>query len=266
MSNVMVQPGTSRTIKNLPPLTPKQLRDAERDKLYIFNTGPRVHRTDICGKRWTIPACPEGQDVSEPMEIPGAYYFTDVAKVHGLDVDYKWVTVDGTELARDIIGTSAFRHESEDLTRFGVFISETPDPSESVCEAARQRWYDRCGEKVREADDAYAINGGMVTLPNGRSVSSINRDHLEAAKILGVEEQKPWAKKNVRLVACDECGTGNVATAAFCKQCDNMLSAEAAQRKFPVKYAERMGASVAPDAAPEAPAKRPYNRRGIEAA
>jgi hypothetical protein len=254
----MVQPGTPRLVKGLPPLTQKQLRDAERDKLYIFNTSPRTHRIDACGKRWTIPPCAEGQDVSDPLEVPGAYYFTDVAKVHGLDVDYKWVTVDGTDLARDIIGTSNFQHESNDLTRWGVFVSDTPHPSQDKIDAARERWYERCSEKVQEADRAYAINSGMVSLPDGRSISEINKDHIEAAKILGLE--RAWATKNPKLTTCDECGTGNLPTAAFCKQCDNMLNAEAAQRKFPAKYAERMGPTE-PVATPEVPAKRAYTRR-----
>jgi len=248
----MVQPGTPRLVKGLPPLTQKQLRDAERDKLYIFNTSPRTHRIDACGKRWTIPPCAEGEDVSEALEVPGAYYFTDVAKVQGLDVDYKWVTVDGADLARDIVGISNFQHESNNLVRWGVFISETPNPPQHVIDEAREQWYQRCGEKVQEADRAYALNGGMVSLPDGRSISEINKDHLEAAKILGVEDQKPWARKNVKLLSCDECGTGNLPTAAFCKSCDNMLNEEAAKRKFPAKYAERMGTQ---DAVPE-PVKR----------
>lgn len=228
-------------MKGLEPLTPKQLRDAERDKLYIFNTAPRTHRTTICGKTWTIPPCPEGQDISEPLEVPGAFYYTDVKTVHGLDVTYCWKTEDGLSIARDIVGISAFRHESENLTKLGVFISDTPNPSRQAIEEARQKWYDRCSEKIREADDAYALNGGMVTLENGRTSSNIGEDHREAAQILGVADQKPWAKKNPRLLTCDECGTGNLPTAAFCKQCDNMLNEEAAKRKFPAKYAERMG-------------------------
>lgn len=262
MTIALVQPGTPRTIKGLPPLTAKQLRDAERDKLYIFNTAPREHRLDICGKRWTISACPEGEEVSEPLEIPGAYYYTDVAKVHGMDVDYKWVTVDGADLARDIVGTANFHHESNNLIRWGVFVSDMPHPSSETSKAAREQWYTRCDEKVQEADKAYAINRGMVTLPDGRSVSNINKDHIEAAKILGVERE--WANKNAKLTACDECGTGNLTTAAFCKQCDNMLNAEAAQRKFPQKYAERMGAATEEGA--EVRQKRPYTRRNAEAA
>lgn len=258
MTQIMVQPGMPRTIKGLPPLTQKQLRDAERDKLYIFNTSPRTHRMDICGKRWTIPPCAEGQDVSEPLEVPGAYYFTDVAKVTGLDTEYKWVTVDGTDLARDIVGISNFQHESNNLTRWGVFVSETPHPSQDAIEAARQQWYDRCGEKVAEADRAYSLNAGMVQLPDGRSTSEINKDHIEAAKILGLE--RGWATKNPKLIACDECGTGNLPTAAFCKQCDNMLNEEAAKRKFPAKYAARV-VTVETAAVPEAPAKRAYTRR-----
>jgi len=259
----MVQTGSTHSpVRNLPPLTNKQRRDAEIDKVYIFNAGPREHRTDICGKRWTIPGCPEGQDVSEALVIPGAFYFTDVAKVHGMEVDYKWVTVDGSELAKDIVGTSAFRHESENLTRYGVFMSSEPVATQEEIEAARQQWYDRCDEKVREADQAYSLNNGMETLPGGRSISAINKDHLEAAKVLGVEEQKAWAKKNPKLMTCDECGTGNLPTAAFCKQCDNMLNAEAAQRKFPAKYAER---APKPEADAE-PTKRGYNRRTPEAA
>jgi hypothetical protein len=82
--------------------------------------------------------------------------------------------------------------------------------------------------------------------------------------ILGVADEKPWAAKSLKKSLCDECGTANLSTAAFCKQCDNLLNAEAAQRKFPSKYAERMGAAETA-ATPEVPAKRAYTRRSVEA-
>lgn len=257
MSTATITPGTRR-LANLPPLTPKQLRDADRDQLYIFNTAPREHRTTICGRTWTIPACPEGQDVSAPLVIPGAVYYTDVKKVHGIEVEFQWMTVDGVDLAQDIVGTSAFRHESENLIRWGVFIADSPHPAPRAIENARQHWYDRCDEKVREADDAYALNGGRVDLGGGRSASNIGPDNLEAARVLGVEDQKLWARKNLKQVPCDECGTGNLPTAAFCKQCDNLLNEEAAKRKFPAKYAERMGAA---EPAPELPKRAPARPR-----
>jgi hypothetical protein len=262
MSTVIVQPGIPRTIKGLSPLTHKQLRDAEIDKCYIFNTSPREHRTTICGRVWTIPACLEGQTISEALEVPGASYYTDVKKVHGIEVEYHWVTVDGADLARDIVGTAPFRHESENMVRWGMFISDTPYPSEEVINAARDMWYARCSDKVREADDAFSVNGGMISLTNGRSVSNIGDDAREAAKVLGIEDQKPWARKNSKLKSCDECGTGNLQTAAFCKQCDNMLDEEAAKRKFPAKYAQRMTPYVA-SVESEIPAKRPYSRREV---
>jgi hypothetical protein len=231
-----------RRLSNLDPLTDKQLRDAERDKVYIFNVAPREHRV-VVGKMWTIPACPDGESVSAALVVPGTVFTSRQKSVHGLHVDYEWISEDGIDVARDIIGTAPFKDRSENLTRMGVFLSMSPVPLEEEVDAATSEWLDRCNEKLNEGDAAYAINAGRVDLGNGRSASNIGKDHIEAARILGVD--RPWSTKNAKLELCDECGTGNLATAAFCKQCDNMLNAEAAQRKFPAKYAERTGVVAA---------------------
>lgn len=229
-----ITPG-QRRLSNLNPLTDKQVRDAERDSVYIFNVSPREHRVAV-GKIYTIPACPADAEVSAALIIPGIVYQTGVKKVSGLDVEYEWVGNDGIDVARDIVGTAPFKDASENLTRMGVFISMTLVPTEAEVAAAREQWYARCDEKVREADNAYATNNGIVVI-NGRSMSNIGKDAIEAAKVLGLS--RPWADKNVRLTPCDECGTGNLSTAAKCKGCGVVLNEEAFKRKFPLEWAER---------------------------
>jgi hypothetical protein len=243
MTTLLVPPGTRRTA-NLPPLTGNIAAATERDQLYIFNVSNQEHWVEnICGRRWFIPACPEGAQVSEPLVVPGILPLTDVASVddNGMNVTLKYIFVDAKELAADIVGYAPFRDPRSDLRQYGIFVSDNPEPSRAEIESARSRWHDLCSERVREADSLYAVNNGQVALDNGKSVSNIGAHHRDAARILGVEAEHPWARKQVKLVTCDECGSGNLPTAAFCRECDNLLNEVAAKKKFPQKYAERFG-------------------------
>ena len=226
-----------RKMSNLEPLTAKQLRDAARDRVYIYNVGPREHRVAV-GRIWTIPACPKDARVSAALVIDGTIFTSRVRSVHGMSATFEWMPEDGIDVARDIVGTAPFKHESENLTKLGVFIAAGVEATDEEIEKAHKQWIARCNEKLFAADQRATVNNGMVNV-NGRAISDIGPDDIEAARTLGVD--RSWAQKNQQLVLCDECGIGNLTTAAFCKQCDNLLNAEAAQRKFPAKYAALQG-------------------------
>jgi hypothetical protein len=230
-----VNPLKVRTMHNLAPLTEKQMRDAERDRVYIFNVAPREHRIMV-GRQYIIPARPKtpGARVSDPLVIPGTVYTTALKKSHGLDCEFEWVATDGIDIARDIIGTAPFKDPSENLTPFGVFLSMEPVPSEEAIVAAETLWMEKCGEKVAEGDRLAAINGGVVDIGGGRTASNIGKDHLEALSETGLTRN--WSGINKRQTICEECGTSNMPTASMCKGCDAVFDEERARKSYPHKF------------------------------
>jgi hypothetical protein len=230
-----MNPGT-RKMHNLQPLTDKQIRDAERDKVYIFNVSNKEHRIFL-EKLYVIPACKPGEPVSEPLVIPGVVYTTKVSKVQGLHVEYDWHPTDGIDKAKDVLGTAPFKSASENLIPYGVFISETPEASQEATAAATKEWKKKCSDKIREADNAYALNNGRVDIGGGRSASNISDDAIEACKYLGVS--RPWASNEVESRICEECGTQNTKSAARCKNqdCRCIFDEEKCRQRFPEMFA-----------------------------
>jgi hypothetical protein len=244
----------------MPPIPQPILQLMETQRVYIYNVGPKQHNIPLSLGNFIIPGCPEGQEYSEPVKfmgragIPALVPQSVVTNVDGTHVDHDWDTkMEGKDLVKDILGFG-----ENDRRRYGVFLAAGRTPTPEEIATANGRLEEFYSKLVAEADASFEINGGQEIAENGRSVSSITPDHITACKSLGLD--RPWTRKSQKQVVCDECGTGNLPTTAFCKQCDNMLNAEAAQRKFPAKYAERMGPTE-PVATPEVPAKRAYTRR-----
>jgi hypothetical protein len=239
----------------VPPIDPQMLEVAERNKLYIYNVSPREFRTyqGSLG-HYTIPACPEGSEVSAPLVIKGLIPETNVDTVDGTDVRYKWTFTNGKDLALNIVGTGPFKDKSEDLTRYGVFIAAGDYPTPAEIERAHERLNEQYSSLVRDADQAFEVNGGQETI-NGKTNSNITLQHVQAARALGLD--RPWARKNVKQTVCDECGTGNMPTAAKCKECGVVLNEEAWKRKFPEEWAERQKLLAATEEPKRGPGRPP---------
>jgi len=214
-----------RKLSNLDPLTPKQLRDAQRDQVYIYNVSPREYRVPTNPIR-VIPACPKGAQVSAPLVIPGTVWTTKVKKVSGLNVEFEHHADDGDLVARDVIGTAPFKDQSENLTRMGVFIAASEEPTEEEIERAREHWGARCDELIAAADQKYSVNNGMIQLADGRSISDIGADAIEAARYRGVDRK--WANKsNPTMTSCPHCGVATAEGLAFCANGDVLDEAKA---------------------------------------
>lgn len=214
----------------LTPLTDKQLRDAQRDKVYIFNVSPNEYKSTV-DKIYTIPARKPDQEYSDALEIPGVVYTT-----YSKAGSPEWFARDGIEVAQEIVGTFRMLDPSQNMTPFGVFISDTPIPSDEAVEAAKEKWLDTCSRRVAEADRIAAINGGMQDLGQGRSASNIGEHHRQALKEMGLS--RSWSGKNVRMVECEQCGTANMPKAAMCKGCDAVFNEDEARRLYPQKFAQ----------------------------
>jgi hypothetical protein len=215
----------------LAPLTEKQLRDAQRDKVYIFNVSPNEYRSTV-EKIYVIPARAADQEYSAALEIPGIVYST-----YSKAGSPEWFPRDGIEVAQEIVGTFRMLDPSQNMTPYGVFISETPIPSDEAVERAKTLWLETCSRRVSEADRLAAINGGNVDMGQGRTASNIGEHHRQALKELGLS--RSWSGKNVRMVECEQCGTANMPKAAMCRGCDAVFNEDEARRLYPQKFASR---------------------------
>ena len=221
-----------RRVANLSPLTDKQLRDAKRDLVYIFNVGSKSHGPiGVDGTLYTIPGRGKNETVSDPLVIDGVVY-TTIYK----GGEYQWVGRDGSEVAQEIVGTFRMLHPSQNLTPFGVFISTTPEPSQEEIDKATELWLEKCSEKVAEGDRLAQINNGVVDIGGGRTASNIGKDHRDAATELGLT--RSWMGKSQRMVECPECSTANTPTASMCKGCDAVFDLERARKTYPQKFSD----------------------------
>jgi hypothetical protein len=216
----------------------------EQNKVYIFNVGPwaytRHHGTQ---GSFFIPACRPEEDCSGPLlyhgkpGLPSLIPESVVDAVNGRSVTYKWdLTMEGAKLALDIVGKSAFRDSSDDLTQYGVFIAEGAVATEEEIDAAHDRLNEHYDKLVRYADGAFEVNGGMEIGDNGKSYSGITKDHVNAARALGLD--RPWARKNAKQVPCEACGQPVAVNAVRCHHagCGAILDEEKARRLFPHLY------------------------------
>jgi len=225
-----------RRVANLDPISPLMLAASEQNRLYIFSVNPHPQTADAGMEKYTVPACAKGAKVSEPLVVPGIYFYTDVASADGFDTTYKWSTIEGRDLAQDILGTALGKDPTNDLTRLGVFLSLTPEPTDEQIDAARGRLHDRYGALAQEADRQYEINGGQEVV-NGIARSNIAPQHIEAARALGLD--KPWARKiSTALVECPACEEMVKPGAAICSHCEAILDEAKARKYFPHKFQE----------------------------
>lgn len=235
MTSDIVVPGMRQTA-NLPPISPLMLEASERGKLFIFSVNPHPQTVMAGMGQYTIPGCPKGVTVSEPLVIPGIYFYTDVANADGFSTEYKWSTIEGRDLALDVLGTAMGKDPSNDMTRLGAFISLTETPSESDIEAARARLSTHYSALIQQADRAYEINGGQEVV-NGVARSNISQQHVEAAREMGVD--RPWSRKNqTAMVMCPACDEAIKPTAAICVHCDAILDEAKARKFYPHKFSD----------------------------
>jgi hypothetical protein len=232
----------------------------DQNRIHIFNVGPWSY-TRPMGSLGTffIPGCSEDDDCSGPLTyqgkpgLPSILPESIVDAVDGRTVTYKWdLTTEGAKLARDIIGVSAFRDSSDNLTQYGVFIAAGAEPTEEEIEAAHDKLNAHYDKLVRYADGAFEVNGGMEVGDNGKSYSGITRDHINACRALGLD--RPWARKNAKMVPCEGCGQPVAVDAVRCHHggCGAILDEERARKLFPHLYAHEAKAPRKEAPAPKA--------------
>lgn len=250
---------TRKTQHSLPKIPAPMKSVMDQGRTYIFNVGPWQHSVSLGSLgAFIVPACPEDADVSPSLRfrgedgIPSIVPETVVDSVEGFQVTYKWdFTTEGARVAKNIVGLTGFAHVSADLTRFGVFLSSNPVPTEAEKEAARVKLNDLYDARVREADQKFEVNGGMETGENGVSYPGITADHIQASRALGLD--RPWARKNAKMVPCLGCGQSVAPTAVRCHHsgCGAILDEEKARKLFPHLYAHEVEAKRGPGRPPK---------------
>jgi hypothetical protein len=230
-----------RVASNIPPMPAPMRAAMERDKIYIFNVGPRAWGRAMGSLgSFLIPACEPGESCSPALSYqgkPGLPSFlaeTVVKTVEGTTVEYVWdFSTVGRHLANDIVGIGAYHSPEDDLSPYGVFIAAGPVPTDEEIETANSAMFERYDRLVREADQKHQVNGGMEVGDNGVSYPGITKDHVEAVKALGLD--RPWAKVNRQLVPCPACERPIPQHAVRCthSECGAVLDEAKARQFFP---------------------------------
>jgi hypothetical protein len=202
--------------KTITPI-PKSLRDiADKTSYYIWNVGPDnwIQRMGSLGT-FTIQAADPETGISPPLKIPGMVFEAVTIDV-GRQEQRPW---DGREVADDIIGVGRFKDKQQDLTRWGVFISAGPVPTEQEIEDANMKLLERYKELVQEAD-SFESQG-----PN--QLVNITSRHRLAAKMLNVE--RDWCKVTRAMIDCPGCGDKILPTVAMHRACGAIIDRKRAE-------------------------------------
>lgn len=177
----------------------------------IFNVGPMRHQRSMGSYgQFTILACEEGMPYSKPTEVP--YITNDPVHVDMFQMAHRHDS--GRKLANDVVGIGQFHTVSEDLTKWGVFVAEGQEPTETELKAARKKLITTYDQLISEADNYW--NQGPSEYKN------VTEMHRLAAKIRG-QKDKPWARGVQELQTCDICGSQVAPTAAICPTCKNVI-------------------------------------------
>ena len=180
----------------------------------IFNIGPFRHQRSMGSYgQFTIPACPEGAEVSEGLEIP--YITNDPVHIDMFQMAHRHDS--GRKLAMDILGVGQFHTPEEDLTKWGCFVAKGEEPTEKELDMARAKLNRTWDQLITEADNFY--NQGP------QAYSNIVEMHRVAAKARG-QKDKPWARGIEQLSNCGICGSQVSPKAAICPTCKNVLDEE----------------------------------------
>jgi hypothetical protein len=212
--------------KNITPLSPSLVRSAKIFTLYVFNVGTESWVRAVGTGTYYVKGKEKGKRYSEPLEIDAVVYTTVVG-----EAGMRYEPSEGWDVAKDIVQIG----KMADYTKFGIGISETWPPSEEQIAFLEQARIDMLSSRVQDADEAFQVNGGMVTVTvQGQQVtrSNIQDGHRAALRELGWT--RPWASKNIQMADCWNCGRSVLPTSAKCfhEGCGAPLKNEEAKARF----------------------------------
>lgn len=198
---------------------PDSIRElSEKTQVYIFNVGPWSH-TQMMGSFGSvrIPACKEGEPISEPVVIPGIpteQYPMNEAQMTAM-------MYDGWNHAHEIIGIGKHLSPNNALTQYGVGVSRQWPPTAEEMEAAHVALRKRLEFLVNEANMAVAQGPKIAE-------ETIRPDqHFIAARLLKkTSAECPWMDRSMKAaerIACPFCGEPVETGLPKCRNCHEII-------------------------------------------
>lgn len=211
--------------RHVPPV-PKSLREQDPKKfppVYIFNVGPRRHEFPPLnqGARF-LEACPKDKPYSEPLVLRNIEMEPyDLADGGG---NMAWHQEDGIDKAKGLIheGRGGLSIDAEDLSWWGVFVSENEVPTKKELADARAKLnkmlrliYDT-GSGLKQRGHVFPVNSRDPEIYN------------EAAELIG---QAPlFGVSDHTMSKCLFCKESIVEGAVLCKHCGSRQDSDEAKK------------------------------------
>lgn len=199
---------------------PESLR--RNPPIYIFNIYQKKH-TRYLGTLGTfhIPACEDGQKYSAPVVVKGDY-FDEFDRGEG---DLGWTYDSGEDVAKDILNER--NRDGGDLSAWGVFISNSEEPTRAELMKAREKLTAKMRE-VLAAGDALALQGDQ-------GLAKIQEQHRKAAHYL--KQHRSWTSAEPEAMRdCHGCGAFVRQTLPRCPQCKAPFNIEKCRELWPTEY------------------------------
>lgn len=199
------QPWDARLENSLPPV-------------YIFNIYQKAWDVPLGGLGvYHIPACPEGQEYSEPLVIKGMnrdeYDLGDSGRM-------SWNVLPGEQLAQTIVGISSGSPALSEFTSnrewWGVFMSYNAVPTQEELAEARKKLTALMTVFLERADKLAAQG----------KLGDIQEMDRKAAQFLN--QKRTWAQLPEKMDSCPGCGEPIKPGVIKCKECGAILDMDKA--------------------------------------
>lgn len=194
---------------------------AKEKAIFIFNVGPKTFTRSLGSLgTYTVPACPDGKQVSPPLKIDGVILERVATDMDKMANRYE----EGLAVAQDILFIGRGYTPDLNMENQGLFICETPTPSKEQISEAKRKLRLSLQKVVDHAD----------ILEGQGKRDQIGEMEREAARTLGVT--KAWLSTAPKEASeCPACGQMVNIEAVKCK-CGAVLDWEKAKIYFPQEY------------------------------
>jgi hypothetical protein len=212
----------------------------------IFNIHDEAHVVSL-GSLGTflVKPCQPGQAYSEPLEIKPTYvdeYPVDM-DMNGIKTAYN--LVEGTDVAKEIVGTAPHKDASANLTKLGVFIAAGDEPTQPELLRAKAELTKHMQHLVAQGDKI-AMQGPM-------EANNISDSHRKAAKFLN--QKREWSVVSGQLDQCEACFESINPGSAVCRHCGAVLD-DARAKKFKLGPYSNLNYSAPAETEATKPAKK----------
>lgn len=188
-------------------------------KRYIFNIYQKAWDVPLGGLgTFRIPACPEGEPYSKPLVVKGMN--RDEYDLGDGQGHMSWNAIPGDQLAKAIVGLDSGSPALGTFTTnrewWGVFLSETPVPTEAQLTEARKKLVALMTMYLEQGDNLAAQG----------KVADIGANERKAAQFLN--QKRAWAQLPEKMDSCPGCGEPIKPGVIKCKECGAILDMDKA--------------------------------------